>query len=118
MNVILEHLFLHRPIQEANAEALRNLVKSGPISPKRVCAMPVRIPGIWVRSTPKACFNSARKTPSLDSVLVGGEAVPRSLVDAEVSWGGGTVLRHGESRGHNPQSASDNCDKPSGTVAT
>jgi hypothetical protein len=30
-------------IQEANAEALRNLVKSGPISPKRVCAMPVRI---------------------------------------------------------------------------
>ena len=30
----------HRPIQEANAEALRYLVKSGPISPKRVCAMP------------------------------------------------------------------------------
>ena len=34
----------HNPIHDANAEALRNLVKSGPISPSRVCAIPVRIP--------------------------------------------------------------------------
>jgi len=78
----------HRPIQEANAEALRNLVKSGPISPKRVGAMPVRMPGIWVRSIPKAGCNSARKTPSLDRVLVGGEAVALSLVDAGGESGG------------------------------
>ena len=78
----------HRPIQEANAEALRNLVKSGPISPKRACAMPVRIPGIWVRSIPKARFNSARKTPSLDRVLVGGEAGAMSVAEAGGGSGG------------------------------
>ncbi|MCU1247249.1 MAG: hypothetical protein JWQ49_278 [Edaphobacter sp.] len=57
------------PIQEAKAEALRNLVKSGPISPNRVCAMPVRMPGIAVKSTPKVRCSCAFKTPSVESFV-------------------------------------------------
>jgi len=59
----------HNSIQEANAEALRNFVKSGPISPNSVWAMPVRIPGIFVRSTPNTLGSSLRSTLSSEGGL-------------------------------------------------
>ena len=59
----------HNPLQEAKAEALRNLLKSGPISPNRVWAIPTRMPGIFVRSIPKTRFSSDRKTPSAENVI-------------------------------------------------
>jgi hypothetical protein len=60
------------PIQEAKADTLRNFVKSGPISANTVCAMPVRIPGILVKSTPKTRCSSERKTPAAEGLLTGG----------------------------------------------
>lgn len=62
-------LVIRAQAQEANAEALWNLVESGPISPKRVYAMPVRIPGIWVRSTPKGVIQLRTQQPVAGSRL-------------------------------------------------
>src|SRR5215467_14733596 len=73
----------HNPIQEAKAEALRNFVKSGPISPNNVCAMPVRMPGIWVRSMPKTRVSSDFNTPSAERAFL------ELLLSSRVSVGGG-----------------------------
>jgi hypothetical protein len=100
----------HRPIQEANAEALRNLVKSGAdlsekglrdagadagnlgeIDPKGA-APPVRLHRWIVSSSAAKLWRSRWSMP-------------------EVSLGDGTVPIRGESHLHILRSALDSCDK-------
>jgi hypothetical protein len=81
----------HSPIHEANAEALRNFVKLGPISPNRVCAIPVRIQEFG-SDQPRRCAlvrytTHLRWQPAFGAV---GEPGPPSPAQERMSQGNAT----------------------------
>src|ERR1700722_3474973 len=85
-------LFGQRVSQDANAEALRNFVKSLPTSPNIACTVSTPKPGILVKSTPYNRCNSVLRgfsqlpfDPCIEQSFDSNSA-SRARISASQSW--------------------------------